>query len=446
MRFSKHNIISRISNSDKYFIINILNRNADILSATEVDFFHNDNVLLAPKEFVEKGYIVDGNEEDKNYRKKYLEFIDSRESDEIQLFFAPTYLCNFACSYCYQDEYDNNSYKIEKEVIEAFFSYVDSTFPDRKKYLTLFGGEPLLDTNRQKEIIEFIISLANKRNLEIAIVTNGYFLEEYISVLKNGKIREIQVTLDGTREIHNKRRFLKGNKPTFDKIVQGIDLALENEIPVNLRVVIDKENISNLPELADFAIQKGWTNSSLFKTQLGRNYELHHCQSKTSRLYSRIEMYKDIYDLLKTFPQIAEFHKPSFSISKFLFEQGTLPGPLFDSCPGTKTEWAFDFTGKIYSCTATIGKPGEELGTFYPNITRDIETINQWENRDVLSIEECRNCELQLACGGGCASVVKNRTGSINSADCRPIRELLELGISHYFGDSEKKSKHLKIK
>jgi hypothetical protein len=35
-------------------------------------------------------------------------------------------------------------------------------------------------------------------------------------------------------------------------------------------MVIDKENIENLPEFAQFAIDKGWTNNPLFKTQIGR--------------------------------------------------------------------------------------------------------------------------------------------------------------------------------
>jgi uncharacterized protein len=40
---------------------------------------------------------------------------------------------------------------------------------------------------------------------------------------------------------------------------------------------------------------------------------------------------------------------------------------------------------------------------------------------------------MQLACGGGCGSVAKNKTGNICSADCRPVKELIELGFSRYF-------------
>ena len=233
--------------------------------------------------------------------------------------------------------------------------------------------------------------------------------------------------------MHNKRRFLKGGGGTFEKIVKGIDACLQVNIDVNLRVVIDKENIDNLPDLARFAIDKGWTKSNYFKTQIGRNYELHHCQSSPDKLFDRISLYESIFGMTKNHPHITEFCKPAYSVSKFLAENGELPDPLFDSCPACKTEWAFDFTGKIYSCTATVGKADEFLGTFYPDIDRREDIIEQWEARDITSIPECKECSVQLACGGGCGSIAKNRTGNICSPDCRPVKELLELGFNAYF-------------
>jgi uncharacterized protein len=143
-------------------------------------------------------------------------------------------------------------------------------------------------------------------------------------------------------------------------------------------------------------------------------------------------MYQDIYTLVKQNPEILAFHKPAFSIAKFLFENGELPSPLFDSCSGTKTEWAFDYTGRIYSCTATVGSVGDELGTFYPEVHLNQKLIETWEDRDVLSIEKCKTCNMQLACGGGCAAIAKFNTGSLNGPDCRPVQELLELGVSLY--------------
>jgi hypothetical protein len=64
-------------------------------------------------------------------------------------------------------------------------------------------------------------------------------------------------------------------------------------------MVVDKENIDNLSDLARFAIDKGWTKSRYFKTQIGRNYELHHCQSSPDKLFDRISLYERIFDMTK---------------------------------------------------------------------------------------------------------------------------------------------------
>ena len=441
MNYSKHNIFSRISGSDNYFIVNLLSGSADILNPAEGKMILD---LLAGKtiapgfesNLAEQGYLVDEREEERLYRSKYLDFIDTRDEDEVQLFFVPNYSCNFACTYCYQDEYTTSKQGLTTEVIDAFFRYVATEFAGRKKYLTIFGGEPLLNSPKQKELITYLLQLADKSNLEVCFVTNGYSLADYIDILKQARIREIQVTLDGKGNVHDKRRFLKGGGATFDKIVDGIDACLANQLPVNLRMVVDKENMDGLPEMAKFAIDKDWTKSAYFKTQLGRNYELHHCQATSEKLFTRISLYETIYNQVKQHPYILEFYKPAYSISKFLAETGSLPDPLFDACPACKTEWAFDYTGHIYSCTATVGKADESLGTFYPEVSRRQELINAWESRDVTAIAECSTCSVQLACGGGCGSVAKNRTGSVCTTDCRPVKELLELGFSAYFEPS----------
>ena len=439
MYFSKHNIFSKIKDSENFFIVNLLSGNADIVSpidAETIDKFRrnepitNDNFIA---ELIEKGYLADKNEESKLFRSKYLDFLDQRENDEVQLFFVPNYSCNFACSYCYQDEYAPSKGSLNNEIIDSFFTYIQKEFIGKQKYITIFGGEPLINSPKQRELISYLIKQANAYKIDVCFVTNGYTLVEYMDILKQSRIREIQITLDGTAQVHNARRFLKGGAETFDKIVEGIDACLANNLTVNLRMVIDKENIGNLSDIAQFAIEKGWTSSPYFKTQIGRNYELHHCQSAQDKLFSRVSLYEKLYALTNEYPHILEFYKPAFSISKFLSENGSLPDPLFDSCPACKTEWAFDYTGHIYPCTATVGKADESLGTFYPEINETKELVEIWQGRDVISIPECKDCNVQLACGGGCGSVAKNKDGKICSTDCRPIKELLELGFASYF-------------
>ena len=101
---SRHNIISRLRDSEGGFIVNLLSRNADLLEPERL------RELAAGRwqdgeELAAKGYLVEPGEELGRYRRAYLDFLDARERSEVQVFFVPGYACNFACSYCYQEGY-----------------------------------------------------------------------------------------------------------------------------------------------------------------------------------------------------------------------------------------------------------------------------------------------------------------------------------------------------
>jgi len=434
LALSRYNIISRFETGkgSSYFLVNPLSGHADILNEEEHQKLLNGN-FPDQQLLLEKGYLVEPAQEQARFREAYLRFTEDRDKDELQIFFVPTYACNFGCTYCYQSEYQPEPGWPTREKIDAFFSYLDRELAGKKKYVTLFGGEPLLPSKSAEAGVEYFVEEAAKRGLELAVVTNGFYLKERLGLLMKAKIREIQVTLDGPAEIHDRRRALKGGGPTFDRIVEGVDAALELGVPINLRVVVDRENLPHLHRLADIAIARGWTRSAKFKTQIGRNYELYTCQQAPGKLQTRLELYQELYQEILKHPQIMEFHRPAFHVAKFLFDHQELPGPVFDSCPGCKTEWAFDYSGKIYPCTAMVGKQGEDVGTYYPKVELKNDAISSWQDRDVLSISACKSCPVALICGGGCAAIAKSKQGTIGSPDCRPVRELLEIGMSLYF-------------
>jgi uncharacterized protein len=437
---SKHNFLVKLPRDGQWLIANPLYGSADLLTAAEAEEYaiqHFSDVSA----WRDRGYLVDPDEEEAAFNAAYLSFLKEREEDEVQLFYVPTYACNFGCDYCYQQKYEEAA-PSDEAVMEAFFAYVDQAFAGRNKYLTLFGGEPLLPGASHMNRIARFLTLADERRLETAVVTNGYFVTSYLEILRRARIREVQVTLDGLREIHDRRRPLKGGQGTFDRIVQGVDQLLDNDIPVNLRMVLDRDNIGELPRLAAFAIDRGWTAHPGFKTQLGRNYELHHCSRSPEKLFERLDLARQVARLIEQHPRILEFHRPAFHIARYLVENAALPPPVFDACPGAKTEWAFDHTGQIYSCTATVGKAGERLGTFYPEVSLDDDAVFEWQDRDVLAISGCETCSVRLVCGGGCGAVAKNHTGSLLGRDCRPVAEVAALGTALYLGDdadSEKK-------
>lgn len=450
MYYSKNNIIVKIKNSspEQYAILNPLTGSFDLVEKEEYEQIdqirRSGDTGKYNKGFInyllERGYLYENKTaEDKIVIQEFANFRKEKENSEVQLLLIPTYGCNLACTYCYEHGISEKDGLIKEEVVDAFFDYANTSFTDRKAkpFITLFGGEPLVNSPAQRKIIEYIIDKCIQYDYEIAAVTNGFDLTNFIDILKKVKIKEIQVTLDGSREIHNQRRGTTNGKGTFDRVITGMELLVENKIPINLRAVVDRENMLDLVNLAHFLDEKGWLDlgQDLFKTQLGRNYELFECYAKPQHLMTQAELWAEYSKLSNEYPVLKKFHRPDFKGIRHLVDTGDLIMASFDTCPAAKTEWVFDYKGDIYGCTASCGREDLKLGTFYPEVSLDKKPISEWQKRNVLTINECRDCRYNVVCGGGCGVVALNRNGSILSPDCRPIQDIFDIGINHYIDD-----------
>lgn len=445
MQLSRHAILADVPGRDEVLLVQPLSGQAALLPRASADALRAlpGGALpasLPPGPLREAGFVVDGPGED----AALLDAAVAAWREEVartqtQLIVVPTFACNLACTYCYQELFDTTGAAlISPEAIDAFFAWVDRHHlggPVRP-YVTLFGGEPLRDTPAHRDRLGRFLAGAAARGLKVAAVTNGHDLAALAPLLAGGPVKEVQVTLDGPRELHDARRPHRDGGGTFDRIVAGVDALVAAGVPVNLRVVADKENLPHLPALAAFAAARGWLDlpAGRFKTQVGRNYELFGCASRqdAGALFDRVELWARYVELCEAEPLLRRFHAPRFHGLSHLAATGELPPANFDACPATKTEWAFGPDGGVWGCTATVGHPAHRLGSYFPEVTRDEAAIAAWSGRSTLTIPACQGCALGPVCGGGCGAVAWRRTGSPVEADCRPVRELYGLGVRHY--------------
>lgn len=445
---AKNNIIVKINSSktSEYAILNPVSGSFDLMDEKEYrKLTELESSAYPDSEFIsyllERGYIYENPEaQEKAIDKAYRDFKNEVENSLVQLMLVPTYGCNLACTYCFQHGIDGRPSLISKETADTFFDYVCSNFGSdtQKPFITLFGGEPLVNSRAQREIISYIVDRCAAEGYELAAVTNGYDLVDYIDILKKVTIKEIQITLDGSRAVHDARRATANKKGTFERIISGMEAAVKEGMPINLRSVVDTENIKDLVNLAEFLDGKGWLDlpPELFKTQLGRNYELFECYAKPQHLMTQAELWGEFASLSKEYPVLSKFHRPDFKGIRHLVDTGEMYMASFDTCPACKTEWVFDLYGDIYGCTASCGREEYKLGTYWPKVKLDISAIKTWQKRDVRTIEKCRDCKYDVICGGGCGVVAANRNnGEVLSPDCRPIQELIEIGVNHYIDD-----------
>jgi uncharacterized protein len=445
VQLSRHAILADVPGRDRVLLVQPLSGQAAVLERPVAEALRAlpGGALPAslPEETLRQaGFVVDRPEEDQALLEGALAAWRAEAAlTPTQLIVVPSFGCNLACTYCYQELFDPSAAGlITPEAIEAFFAWVERHHLGGalKPYLTLFGGEPLRDTPAHHDRIGRFLAGARRLGMKVALVTNGHDLGAFLPALAAGPVKEVQVTLDGPRELHDRRRPHANGAGTFDRIVAGVDGLVAAGIPVNLRVVADRDNLPALPELAAFAEARGWLDlpASRFKTQVGRNYELFGCASRQDRgaLFDRVELWAEYLRLSEEHPVLRRFHRPRFHGIGHLAETGELPAPNFDACPAAKTEWAFGPDGSVYGCTATVGHPAHRLGSFFPVETRDEAAIARWSGRSTLTVPGCTGCALAPVCGGGCAAVAWNRTGTPLETDCRPVRELYGLGARYH--------------
>ncbi len=384
-------------------------------------------------------FVVDSEEEERALAAEaYARFLDELERTPVQLVVVPSFGCNLRCRYCYQEPFDPAGGLISPQAVASFFAWVDRFHREDpvKPYLTLFGGEPLVDTPAHRDRVGRFLDGAGARGLQVAVVTNGYDVASFVPLLLRGPVKEIQVTIDGPEGVHDARRPHRGGGGTFARAAAGVDALLAAGIPVNLRVVVDRENLESLPELAALVALRGWLDrpESLFRTQVGRNYELFGCSAAQRRehLFDRLELWARYVELCEAHPVLRRFHLPRFHGIRHLVEAGEFPSPNFDACPATKKEWAFAPDGGLYGCTATVGNPSYRLGSFHPAVERDEAGIARWRERSTLTISRCQGCALGPVCGGGCGALATESQGDLMAPDCRPVRELFGLGARFY--------------
>ena len=67
------------------------------------------------------------------------------------------------------------------------------------------------------------------------------------------------VSLDGTGEIHDRFRHMRGDRSaTFDRVVRGIHLLEDYGVDFNILTVVHREVASHVREIYDFYRKMGW--------------------------------------------------------------------------------------------------------------------------------------------------------------------------------------------
>ena len=156
-----------------------------------------------------------------------------------------THQCNLDCVYCYEHHKNSctMSAELAKEIVDRELTMNDGV---EMVEFDFFGGEPLLEFETVREVVEYTTAREYDKDYIFFITTNGVLLDEEMKEWLKAHTDALQIglTLDGTREMHNENR-----SGSFD----DIDLAFFRDTypEESVKMTI---SLGTLPRLAEGVI------------------------------------------------------------------------------------------------------------------------------------------------------------------------------------------------
>ena len=166
--------------------------------------------------------------------------------------------CNLRCLYCYYLEKDhlygsNDAHFMSERLLEKFIADYMQAQTTPEVLFTWHGGEALL---RPIAFYERALQLqrryARGRQVVNSIQTNGTLLTpEWCEFLReNGFL--VGISIDGPRDVHDAYRRTSADGPSFDRVMQGLQLLKEHHVEWNALAVVNNLNVEKPREFYRF--------------------------------------------------------------------------------------------------------------------------------------------------------------------------------------------------
>jgi uncharacterized protein len=293
----------------------------------------------------------------------------SLANDALNLILMPTEACNFRCVYCYED------FKLGRmapHVVRGVKNLLSARAPELQRLdLSWFGGEPLLALDVMGDILVHVGDLVRRHPglyHESNITTNAWKLSrDVFERLLGLGVVSYQISFDGPRELHDKKRVRADGAPTFERVWNNVKALrdVDGHFKVVIRIHVDRENESAMPEFVDECRDTFGADSrfELFIRQLS-------CLGgpNDSRLpILRGEEGMDRIDELRRRAAGATEGAPTASASASVGAK--IQSPAVPSvCYATRANsFVVRADGRIGKCTVALDHPANQVGVLHEN-------------------------------------------------------------------------------
>ena len=338
--------------------------------------------------------------------------------------------CNLRCGYCFAGTGDFGGYRamMSKETAEKAVEFAIAGSKMRHNLeLDLFGGEPLMNPEVVKHVINYVRrrEFETGKNIKLTLTTNGTLLNDDIIQFLNDNRVMLVLSLDGKKETHDNMRPFPNKTGSYDAAVRGFKKVIESRNGKNyyLRGTYTHFN----PHFAE---------DTLDMTKIGKELSvepvvgidepyvlteadlpvLYEEYDKLARAYLQKRREGDAFDF---------FH---FNVA---LDNGPCVAKRLAGCGAGHEYFAITPEGDIYPCHQFVGREQYKLGTLDTGVVKP-DLVQKFRHTHVMTKPACRECWARFFCSGGCHANADLINGDISipyEYGCKLQKKRLECAI-----------------
>jgi uncharacterized protein len=333
-------------------------------------------------------------------------------------------ICNLDCTYCYYLEKEKlynksgRDYRMRDEVLETYIRQYIQAQPSEHVSFAWQGGEPtLLGIPFFERVLELQRRYSGGKKIDNAFQTNGTLLDDgWGEFLARNKFL-IGLSVDGPGEIHDAYRVDKGGKPTFARVMRGLDVLKKHGVEFNTLTVINRKNSYRALDVYQFLKQVGSKYLQFIPVveQVGEHPDANglvlikpFSRQKSSVSDWSVEPLQFGTFLTPIFDEwvrrdVGRIFVQIFDVA--LESWANVPQSLCVFAPKCGQAMAVEHNGDLYSCDHFV-YPENRLGNILDQAIARLVTSQQQVRfgnaKETALPSDCRQCDVRFACNGEC--------------------------------------------
>ena len=340
--------------------------------------------------------------------------------------------CNLNCSYCFasQGKYHGDravmSFEVGKRALDFL---IENSGTRRNLEVDFFGGEPLMNFDVVKQLVEYARSVEKEKNknFRFTLTTNGVLIDDDVIEFANKEMSNVVLSLDGRKEVHDKFRVDYAGKGSWETIVPKFQKLVEARGGKDyyMRGTFTHDNPDFLEDIKTM-LDLGFNELSMEPVVCAEGDP---SELTKEDLPIVLKQYEDLANLMI---ERREQGKP-FTFYHYMIDLkgGPCIYKRISGC-GSGTEYmAVTPWGDLYPCHQFVGEEKFKLGDIWHGVNNK-PIQDEFMACNVYAREDCKDCWAKLYCSGGCAANAYHATGSVKGVykyGCELFKKRMECAI-----------------